>query len=92
MSADKLAEVLGVSTGSILHYELGVRSPSLERLAALTRELGISADYLLCGDSGTGSELAPDVSQITQLYGLLSPRDKTLVLEIVSAFAKVPPA
>ena len=41
LATDRLADLLGVSSASIVQYELGVRSPSIDRLSVLTRELGI---------------------------------------------------
>ena len=43
----KLAECAGVSATFVGHIERGSRIPSLETLAALSRVLDVSTDYLL---------------------------------------------
>ncbi len=49
MSQAELARRLCVSPSAVGMYEQGRREPSLDRVVALSRLFGVSADYLLTG-------------------------------------------
>ncbi len=49
MSQAELARHLCVSPSAVGMYEQGRREPSLDRVVALSRLFGVSADYLLTG-------------------------------------------
>ena len=51
LSQAQLASRLGISASAMGMYEQGRREPSGEMLVALGRELGVSTDYLLTGES-----------------------------------------
>lgn len=50
MSQSALAKKLGVSPSTIGMYEQGRREPSINILIALSREFGVTVDYLLTGN------------------------------------------
>jgi len=52
-SQAELAKRLHISTSAVGMYEQGRREPSVEILIALSRELGVSLDYLLSGRPDT---------------------------------------
>ena len=49
MNQAELAKRLNISTSAVGMYEQGRREPSVETLIALSREFGVSLDYLLSG-------------------------------------------
>lgn len=47
LSQAQLARRIGVNSSTVALYETGDRLPSLPRLIALSRSLGVTTDYLL---------------------------------------------
>ncbi len=47
LSQAQLAKRIGVTSSTVALYETGDRLPSLPRLIALSRSLGVTTDYLL---------------------------------------------
>lgn len=90
LSTETLAKALGVSSSAITQYELGIRSPSLDRLASLAAELKVSADYLL-GTNLAGSDVGEEMEQFNMAYKALSSRDRELVAEIITVFLRARP-
>lgn len=64
LSQGELAKRLHISPSAIGMYEQGRREPSLDMLVALSREFGVTLDYLVSGKPET-------VRDITALYSLL---------------------
>ena len=50
MSQAELARALAVSPSAVGMYEQGRREPSMDRIVALSRLFGVSADFLLTGE------------------------------------------
>ena len=50
MSQAELARALAVSPSAVGMYEQGRREPSVDRIVALSRLFGVSADFLLTGE------------------------------------------
>ncbi len=73
LSQEKLAEALGVSRQAVSKWESAQANPDIRYLAALSRQLGVSADYLLSGSEVTGSlpEPASPPPPLPRFYGLL---------------------
>ena len=65
LSQAELAKRLHISTSAIGMYEQGRREPSVDTLIALSREFGVSLDYLLSGRPDT----VRDVSALHRLAG-----------------------
>ena len=63
LSQAELAKRLHISTSAIGMYEQGRREPSVDTLIALSREFGVSLDYLLSGRPDT----VRDVSALHRL-------------------------
>ena len=47
LSQEKLAELIGVSRGSISKWETGKKTPNADNIAELAIVLNVSSDYLL---------------------------------------------
>ena len=58
LSQAQLAEKLHISTSAEGMYEQGRREPSVDTLVALSREFGVSLDYLLSGQPDTVQDVA----------------------------------
>ncbi len=58
MSQAELAKRLHISTSAIGMYEQGRREPSVDTLVAMSREFGVSLDYLLSGQPDTVRDVA----------------------------------
>ena len=63
LSQAELAKKLHISTSAIGMYEQGRREPSVATLIALSKEFGVSLDYLLSGQPDT----VRDVSALHRL-------------------------
>lgn len=50
ISAQKMADTLGIELRSYRNYESGNREPSLSSLVQIADKLDVSLDYLLCRD------------------------------------------
>ena len=73
LSQEKLADALGVSRQAVSKWESGQANPDIRYLAAMSRQLGVSADYLLSGGSPAGpvpASSAP-LPPLPRFYGLL---------------------
>ena len=57
LSQEQLGEKLGVSGQAVSEWESGAVSPDAAALAAMCRELGVSADWLLLGKGPDGAPL-----------------------------------
>lgn len=67
LSQAELAMALAVSPSAVGMYEQGRREPSMDRIVALSRLFGVSADFLL-----TGTILAPgDRDAMQRIIGAL---------------------
>ena len=58
LSQAELASRLGISASTMGMYEQGRREPSLQTLVMLARELEVSTDFLLTGQSRTAGDAA----------------------------------
>ena len=67
LSQAELAQRLQISASAMGMYEQGRREPSAQTLVALSRELGVSTDFLLTGQAVSSGEAA----LLEQLLGLL---------------------
>ena len=56
LSQAELAQRLGISPSAMGMYEQGRREPSAQTLVALSRELGVSTDFLLTGKAAAPEE------------------------------------
>lgn len=54
MTQEQLASKCGMSVAAISHFETGKREPNLASLRKIADGLGVSADFLLYRESGTG--------------------------------------
>lgn len=50
ISAQKMADTLGIELRSYRNYESGNREPSLSSLVQIADKLDVTLDYLLCRD------------------------------------------
>jgi transcriptional regulator with XRE-family HTH domain len=57
LSQEAFATKLAIGRKSLLRYEAGERLPDAETLARVSRETGISADWLLFGDAAPDPDL-----------------------------------
>ena len=62
LSQAELASRLQVSPSALGMYEQGRREPSMETLVRLSRELGVTTDYLL-----TGAPAEPESSELNEM-------------------------
>lgn len=63
LSQEKLARKIGVNKSTITLYENGTRMPSIRKLIALSKALGVTTDYLLGLNNGENTYL--DVTGLT---------------------------
>jgi len=82
---EKLSELVSLTPNHLSAIERGVSGASLEVLQKLCPLLGVSADYLIFGQSGTDDEaliLARQISNIT-------PERKEHVKKVISALLEL---
>lgn len=63
LSQEKLARKIGVNKSTITMYENGTRVPSIKKLIALSKSIGVTTDYLLGLNNGENAYL--DVTGLT---------------------------
>jgi transcriptional regulator with XRE-family HTH domain len=68
LSQAELAQKLGISASAMGMYEQGRREPAVQTLVALSRELGVTTDYLLTGKP----EGVSDAAALTQTAEILA--------------------
>ena len=68
LSQADLAQKLGISASAMGMYEQGRREPAVQTLVALSRELGVTTDYLLTGKP----EGVSDAAALTQTAEILA--------------------
>lgn len=76
MTAEQLAEQIGIAMESLGHIECGVRKPSLQTLYRIAEILDVSLDYL------TGRTVSPTESQLQNRFsdtGLNAEQEKLLM-------------
>lgn len=61
-SQEELADRVGVSRQAVSKWESGQTAPDLERLLAVSRQLGTTTDYLLTGQHPALREQGPDAA------------------------------
>ena len=65
LSQAELAQRLGISASAMGMYEQGRREPAIQTLVTLSRELGVTTDYLLTGRPDSTAD-ADAVTQTAQ--------------------------
>ena len=68
LSQAELAQKLGISASAMGMYEQSRREPAVQTLVALSRELGVTTDYLLTGKP----EGVSDAAALTQTAEILA--------------------
>lgn len=81
MSQATLAQRLHISPSTVGMYEQGRREPSVATLIALSREFGVSLDYLLLGQPNT-------VQDISALHRLMEDACRQPQMAQESTFSK----
>jgi len=76
LTQEELAEIIGVSRGSIARYESGEIEPKIGHLLSLSRVLNVSVDYLLGVDRD--ARLLADVLSEKALSSLKSFVDEVI--------------
>ena len=76
ISQKALAEMVGISPAAVNQFEKGEKKPSSSVLAVISRELGVSTDYLL----GT-SDLSDNVVAAFRDFEKLGNADKKTILD-----------
>ena len=66
LSQDALAEKIGVSRQAVSKWELGTAQPELDKLTALSKVFGVTADWLLNDDEPEEPSAEPDAYEIPQ--------------------------
>jgi transcriptional regulator with XRE-family HTH domain len=74
----QLARALGVTPQHISVIEKNKRAPSLDSLAKLAQELGVTTDYLITGKESVVSDIIPVIKA-----------DKNLSLEVKNALVRL---
>jgi len=65
---EKFAELTGISTSFVGHIERGEKVPSIETLAAVSRVLGVSIDYIVFGMTVSDESLYNELQSLLQKY------------------------
>ena len=78
ISQTELARRLCVSPSAVGMYEQGRRQPSIDILAAMSRALNVSIDYLVTGRDWTARNRPGDYFLLTNCQAVQVPRDSGL--------------
>lgn len=82
---ERLSELVGLTPNHLSAIERGVSGASLEVLEKLCLLLGVSADYLFFGQTGTDDETLMLARQITSI----DPKRKPLVKQAISTLLEL---
>lgn len=80
MSQEDLQKASGIDRTVIAHYEGGTRKPSFENLRKLALSLNVTSDYLMCISD---IPFNPGTNEISEKIGVLSERDRKLILDLI---------
>lgn len=83
---NKIAEILGISSGTVTAWKKG-SPPNSERLVAIADYFGVSTDYLL-GRSGTDPELPEDEIILLSNYRKSTEEGKNIIQDTAKSAAK----
>lgn len=86
ITQEQLAEKTGVNTTYVSDIERGAKFPSLSLFIKIVDELGVSSDYILCGEIEAGKNCVYD--DITKKLEKLTPKQRLSVLEIIETLIK----
>jgi len=87
VTQQQLARAVGLSAQHISAIEVGRRDPSLETLALLAKELGVSTDYLITGEVSVVSDLIP----VIKADKVLDVKLKSSLINIIQALKNQKP-
>lgn len=85
MTQEQVSELLDISVKHYSELERGLTGISANGLANMHTKLGISLDYLLCGDS-SGSALVPEVISIIESMTPTKQQHLIVLLNILKDF------
>jgi transcriptional regulator with XRE-family HTH domain len=89
LTQDQFAEICGASKSAVSQWESGRTLPTIANIAALSRRLAFSIDWLITGE---GSMAGTDVraKRLGMIYSSLDDRGKDAVLRVAEAVAPYP--
>ena len=92
LTQSQLAEISGLQSSAISHFEAGRRSPSFDNLKRIADALGVSIDYLL-GRVEEPKGSGPVVQKLFRDLGRMSPSDQEVIAQMAAMMAakKKPP-
>lgn len=86
LTQEQLAEMVDVGTTYISDIERGAKFPSLTLFIKIVNSLGVSADYILCGEIEAGKACVYD--DITKKMEKLTPKQRLGVSDLIDAYIK----
>ena len=88
ITARKLSQDTGISTGNISDWKSGRSKPSTEKLSMLAEYFNVSTDYLLGKTdiknkptTDNSDELSPDEAEFMAIFRQLSPEHKRELMD-----------
>ena len=90
LTQEELAKMLNVTSQHISAIEQDKRAPSLDFLAKLAEELGVSADYLISGKEAKEGLILGIIPAI-KADKRLSNKTKKILISVVEAFYEASP-
>lgn len=93
VSAAKMCNELGFSSGLFYQWKKGPQKPSIEKLTKMAEYFNVSTDYLLGKEqknkpAAESDELDPLDTKIMELFSKLNPANKKLALAQIEAIIK----
>ena len=86
LTQEQLSEKVGIGTTYLSDIERGAKFPSLSLFINLVDALGVSADYVLCGEIEAGKHsLSNDIAK--KLEGL-TPKQRIAVWQLIDTYIK----
>ena len=85
ITQSELAKIIGLSTHYVSAIERGIKTPKLETFVAITKALGISADWLLQSELGTTVNIL--VSDVSATMSKLPEDTQIRILRAIRAFS-----
>lgn len=85
LTQEKLAEMADISESFLGHVERGGRVLSVETLAKLANALGLTVEYILCGEYNYQPDMLP--AEIVNALGQMSGSQRRVFLSMMQTLA-----
>lgn len=89
ISQSQLAVKIGITSSLVSQYEAGIKGPSTTVLVNISKQFGVSTDFLLGASDIKGIFADDQVTSMLADYMDLEPKDREVILEMIQVLKKL---